>query len=311
MSTYFDGARLRQSQIGHFSPKDLWRWCVDHYGLVGALFTLLGTFSSLLTIWFYLGEIDGRDLFIPAMLDSKVWGFIVFAGILFLFITIFLLSYGAFATFLILRAVRTGSRQDRIGASILGMSALVNAAATVMLFVGASKDPVEYIAASLCYLVIVIPPAWYFHKKIWQETFWLPLLMFSIFALVVFLWAGSSQVSKYVTRLAGISQDASQACYYLLEKQLAPAFRANDAWQLKTEGETYTVYGYKIFQLSDVTVLCPIETKTERTQKNKFGYCVQMKSSEVRTMPKNFVPKSKADEICSFGNREPALNLKK
>lgn len=299
MSTHFDGAKLMQFRKNNSAPRKLWQWCIEHYGLIGALFALLGAFSSLLTIWFYLGEIDGRDLFIPAMLDSKVWGFVIFAGVLFLFVTVAILAYAIFSAVLILRTVRIESRLGSVivKAAFLGVLALSIFSVAVLGFIGTSKGLIEYAAAFLIYLGIVVSPVWFFHKKLWQEPFWWMPWMVSIISSAIFLLVGGAEVSKHVVQLAGIRQEASQSRYYLFAKELIPAFRGPSAWKLGSEGKSFAVCGYKIFQLSDITVLCPSDIVLDATQndRSQFGYCVRLKSSEMAMMPINFVPASNKD----------------
>lgn len=314
MSTYFDGAKLRQFKTEHSSPRHLWRWCIEHFGLIGALFTLVGAFSSLLTIWFYLGEIDGRDLFIPAMLDSKVWGFVIFAGVLLLFVTVVVLAYTIFSAVLILRKVRAESRLERIGLGIvnaffIGVISLSVFSVAVLWLVGTTNSFVGYAAEFFIFLGIVAPPVWYFHKRLWEESFWWLPWMVSIISFAAFLLAGGAQVSKLIVHLAGIGQGANQARYYLVEKQLAPVFRDSNAWKFGIEGKSIAVCGYKIFQLSDITVLCPIDIALDTAQddSSRFGYCVRLKSSEVKMMPSYFVPESRknADDCIRKDNSRP------
>jgi hypothetical protein len=115
--------------------------------------------------------------------------------------------------------------------------------------------------------------------------------VFSSFAFVIFLLAGSEVVANNIMQLAGISQPVTQARYYLVDKQQLPIFRGNeDLWRLTIEDEQRAVFGYKVFQLSDETVLCPLEEDAGSKINNLYRFCVRLKSTEVLAMPRGYVP---------------------
>lgn len=272
--------------------QDLSCWYVGHYGFVTSIFSLLGTFCAMLLIWLYLGEIEAGDLFIPALSDPKVGVFILFSAIIFLFALSTLIGYGVLSILMACKLWRERAEWNWFGKTFFVLSGLymvgvfILATYSIKLKMGFP----ESLVGALAYISIVGLFVWFVCLvKAQHNRWWLPL----VFCVVIFmtsLLVWSVPVANVVTRLAGISQKPDKTRYYLVGKQFSPAFKAHDSlWKMAGEGDKIAICGYKIFQLSDITILCPDEKDAEANKKNQYAYCVRMKSSELLAMPHSYV----------------------
>lgn len=275
-----------------FALRDMWCWCVEHYGLVAGVFSLLGTFCAMLLIWLYLGEIEAGELFIPALSDPKVGVFILFSAIIFLFALSILIGCGVLSILMACKLWRERAEWNWFGKAFFVLFGLymvgvfILATYSIKLKMGLA----ESLVGALAYISIVGLFVWFVCLvKAQHNRWWLPL----VFCVVIFmssLLVWSVPVANVVTRLAGIGQKPDKTRYYLVDKQFSPAFKAHKGlWKLAGEGDKLAVCGYKIFQLSDITILCPDEKDAEANKKNQYAYCVRMKSSELLAMPQSYV----------------------
>lgn len=279
-----------KAALPFFTLQNFRRWCVDHYGFVASVFSLLGSFCAMLLIWLYLGEIEARDLFIPAFSDPKVGVFILFSAIIFLFALSILIGFGALSILMACKLWRERAKWGCIGkvffvlCGLYMVSVFILAIYNIKLKMGLA----ESLVGALAYLAIVGLFVWAVCLvKVQHSRWWLPLV-FCVLIFMSSLWAWSVPVANVVTRLAGIGQKPDKTRYYLVEKQFSPVFKVNkDLWKMAHEGDKLAVCGYKIFQLSDVTVLCP---DAKDNKEKKYVFCVRMKSSELLAMPPNYVP---------------------
>lgn len=280
-----------------FTPQDLWRWCEEHSGLVAGAFSLLATFCAMLLIWLYLGRIDARDLFILALSDSKGGVFILFSVVVLLSLLSMLIGGGVYSMVMSLKSwEEQGTWKSNpkkffnwvywLSLVVLSvMTALLSSAIFIVLVLNGSKF--DWIIGTFFFLFCMeVPLAWFVHKELWKQDRWWRVPVFVMMSLLIFILFEN----KLVCQLVGIGQSPTQSHYYLIDKKFSPAFKVNkDQWKMAHEGDKLTVCGYKIFQLSDVTVLCP---DAKNNKENKYAFCVRMKSSELLAMPPSYVPES-------------------
>lgn len=114
--------------------------------------------------------------------------------------------------------------------------------------------------------------------------------------IVIFIPHQTMNLTLY---LAGIRQNPQDARYYLVDEKYkssvldAPTSQTASAqstigWKKFSDSHGMYIWGYKIFQLSDVTVLCP---QPHQVNVDNYSMCIRMNGKDIHPMPRAYLPK--------------------